>query len=375
MALIGELSDLSLAELIEVFCNQRKSGRLQVVYPMGEAYFYLKAGSVVHARFGELRGIDAIYFALTQPNASFNFNAAFEPPEQSINQPWASVVLEGLRRMDQGVAPPNPFPNGNKPKEPAHQKASSVVPVTEPKPLPKPEVVQSKPSASPVSHDAPAPATEPKPLPKPEVIQPKPEPSPAPHDVPAFGVLLSHADAHASGGRRRWGTWAVVGSVVLVVGAIGLPWGWYSRNKAAAPTTVSQPVVEAPVTNNVPQTAPETIPETTENSSSMETTPDEPTAATDPAAAKRLADARAKERAKQLERNAANNALQTSPLTNPAGQKNQTGARKVTVQVTYDENGRVTQASGGDATALRIARQKRFPPGKPGSATVTIPIN
>ena len=29
--------------------------------------------------------------------------------------------------------------------------------------------------------------------------------------------------------------------------------------------------------------------------------------------------------------------------------------------VTYDESGRVTQASGGDANALRIARQKRFP--------------
>ena len=47
----------------------------------------------------------------------------------------------------------------------------------------------------------------------------------------------------------------------------------------------------------------------------------------------------------------------------------------VTVQVSYDENGRVTQASGSDATALRIARQKRFPTGKAGTTTVTIPIN
>jgi hypothetical protein len=52
----------------------------------------------------------------------------------------------------------------------------------------------------------------------------------------------------------------------------------------------------------------------------------------------------------------------------------QAGAREVTVQVTYDENGRVTQASG-EATALRIARQKRFPAGKAGSATITIRIN
>jgi len=64
---------------------------------------------------------------------------------------------------------------------------------------------------------------------------------------------------------------------------------------------------------------------------------------------------------------------------NSSSAKNQSvpraGARGVTVQVTYDENGRVTQAWGGDTTALRIARQKRFPAGKAGSATIRIPIN
>jgi len=64
---------------------------------------------------------------------------------------------------------------------------------------------------------------------------------------------------------------------------------------------------------------------------------------------------------------------------NSSSAKNQSvpraGARQVTVQVTYDENGRVTEASGDDATALRIARQKRFPAGKAGSATITIRIN
>ena len=64
---------------------------------------------------------------------------------------------------------------------------------------------------------------------------------------------------------------------------------------------------------------------------------------------------------------------------NSTSAKNQSvpraGAREVTVQVTYDENGRVTQASGNDATALRISRQKRFPAGKAGSATITIRFN
>jgi hypothetical protein len=60
---------------------------------------------------------------------------------------------------------------------------------------------------------------------------------------------------------------------------------------------------------------------------------------------------------------------------NPAVDTAKAGPKKITVTVSYDESGRVTQASGGDASAVRIARQKRFPAGKAGSATITIPIN
>ena len=110
MALTGELSDLSLAELIEFFCNQRKTGCIEVKYPTGPASFYLQSGAVVHAEVGTLRGIEAVYYALTQANASFTFNSAVDAPAQTINQPWTSVVLEGLRRMDEGIAPLSPFP-------------------------------------------------------------------------------------------------------------------------------------------------------------------------------------------------------------------------------------------------------------------------
>jgi hypothetical protein len=99
--------------------------------------------------------------------------------------------------------------------------------------------------------------------------------------------------------------------------------------------------------------------------------------------ARRQREARLREEARARDKAAEATALpgqQPSPLAaTQAAAKPQmspsAGAKKVTVQVTYDENGRVTQASGGDATALRIARQKRFPAGKPGSATITIPIN
>src|SRR5947209_11061468 len=112
MALTGHLSDLSLSELIEFFCNQRKTGRLKVLYPKGAGYFNLQAGSVVDAKVGVLRGIDAVYYALTLPNAEFEFGAATETTERTINQPWTQVVLEGLRRLDEGMVPSEAFPQG-----------------------------------------------------------------------------------------------------------------------------------------------------------------------------------------------------------------------------------------------------------------------
>ncbi|HEY5884825.1 MAG TPA: DUF4388 domain-containing protein, partial [Pyrinomonadaceae bacterium] len=117
MALTGHLSDLSLSELIEFFCNQRKTGQLKVLYPDGYGYFYLQAGSVIDARIGVLRGIDAVYYALTLPNAKFEFGAAPQALERTINQPWTQVVLEGLRRLDEGVVPAPAFPPDYKEEE------------------------------------------------------------------------------------------------------------------------------------------------------------------------------------------------------------------------------------------------------------------
>jgi hypothetical protein len=83
-------------------------------------------------------------------------------------------------------------------------------------------------------------------------------------------------------------------------------------------------------------------------------------------------DQREKERkAREEKANAASETAEARPAATAAA----AGPKKVTVQVTYDESGRVVQASGGDPTAVRIARQKHFPPGKAGTATITISMN
>jgi Domain of unknown function (DUF4388) len=337
MALSGELSDLSLAELIEFFCNQRKSGRLKLIYSIGPGYFYLQAGSVVHARIGSLRGIEAVYYALTLPNASFTFSPAFEAPEHTINQPWTSVVLEGLRRMDEGVEPGNPFlEHDDRPEE---EESDPIEDVPLAISYNKEDLLS-------------------------EILSPP--------EVEAMGEFLSRPESESHWMKKPWTLGAVFAAVALIVAVVGVPWGLYARSKAAKLANEAKPSSSQSTSQSAAAN------QTVATPAASETNQPVPSSDAADLAAKRQRDERAKERAKAQD--AAKLLAKDAPVAaNASAPKSQSsptsGAKKVTVQVSYDENGRVTQASGGDATALRIARQKRFPAGKPGSATITIPIN
>jgi len=315
MALTGHLSDLSLSELIEFFCNQRKSGRLKVLYPQGAGFFYLQSGSVVDARIGVLHGIDAVYYALTLPNAEFEFSADAQAGNRTINQPWTQVVLEGLRRLDENIPPGVAFP------------ADYV-------------------------HE-------------PDELQPTENKSETSAELEkSFAPAFLNFGKESLGRRKPLFIGAAVVAVLASVAVIGVPAGWYSTKKAgatAAEATTAQPAA--------PQTAQAETP-----SQPQPSTEEAAPANEDPAAAarRREKERRARDAAKAA---GANAAVATTPTAPPADAAVKPGAKRVVVTVTYDETGRVTQASGGDANALRIARQKRFPAGKAGSATVSIPIN
>ena len=89
MALTGHLSDLSLSELIEFFCNQRKSGRLKVLYPQGAGYFYLQA-----VRWLTRTSACCTASTLFTTRSRFrtrSLNSDAEAKNRTINQPWTQV--------------------------------------------------------------------------------------------------------------------------------------------------------------------------------------------------------------------------------------------------------------------------------------------
>lgn len=347
MALTGHLSDLSLSELIEFFCNQRKLGLLSVHYPRGSGAFYLQNGSVVDAKIGTLRGIDAVYYALTLPNAAFEFKGAAEPSERTINQPWTQVVLEGLRRLDEGIIPAEAFPDV---------------------PLGATEPVKEEPAAGQVAEPFVASDQVAESLVASDEVA---EPSVPGHNETQAPPFLALINPRVANRRKPLIAGLAAAAVLVSVAVIGVPAGWYARGKAAA--AASQPNKLSPANSQTAEAKrPANDPQP--NSSAADLHANDATVL----AAKRQ---REKDRARAREEKAnasaadAENTSAAVAKASPATAGDSKGQKKVTVQVSYDDSGRVVQASGTDPTALRIARQKRFPAGKAGTATVTIPIN
>ncbi|MCA1634303.1 MAG: DUF4388 domain-containing protein, partial [Acidobacteria bacterium] len=344
MALTGQLSDMSLAELIEFFCNQRKTGRLKIDYQRGHSVFFIKDGELYDAKVGLLSGDEAVYFSLTLPNAAFDFSPEVLPTRRTINQTWTQVVLEGLRRLDEGISPSEADAFGG--WMPSESDVSHMF-----------EQVERL-GESESAHDADARES---------------DVSSSSSEVPLSMMVDGASGSGAS--KRKWLLMGVAASVVLVCAVAAIPLSGRFAGKSAA--SASSPAADASQPSAAQPPAPaegEAAPDNPAPASSEAAPADAGNA--DSAAAeearrvreretreRRERERKAEERAKKDDGAGSLAAKPASPT--PAAPS---GPKSVRVTVSYDEAGRVTQASvagstpGAEAyggTAVRIARGRR----------------
>jgi hypothetical protein len=101
VVLTGHLDEQPLPDLIRRLRVLKKSGRLQVEYADAPGAFFFENGQLVDARLGALRGVEALYAALSLDGASFNFNPLVRPPERNIDrqgQQFIRDLIESPRR-------------------------------------------------------------------------------------------------------------------------------------------------------------------------------------------------------------------------------------------------------------------------------------
>jgi DNA-binding response OmpR family regulator len=97
----GSLSEMSIPDLVQVLWHGRKSGALRVRRAAEAGEIHLAEGRVVNALWGKVRGEDAFYAMLALKDGEFAFDPGFRAEEKPITASPESLLLEGMRRLDE----------------------------------------------------------------------------------------------------------------------------------------------------------------------------------------------------------------------------------------------------------------------------------
>jgi predicted regulator of Ras-like GTPase activity (Roadblock/LC7/MglB family) len=114
MALYGSLKEMSVADLIQHNCQDRKTALLTVERNGKKAQLYFRDGAVVHATLGPVQGEEAVFQTLTWDDGKFVLEAGTLPPSVSIQRNWSSLLLEGAKRVDETLGDTGPLGGGGR---------------------------------------------------------------------------------------------------------------------------------------------------------------------------------------------------------------------------------------------------------------------
>jgi len=99
----GSLREMSLPDVIQILSNGRKSGKLALSTANGSGEIQFGAGAICDARFGDRTGAEAVYALLALREGEFALDPSFLPLRNVINLPSETLLLEGMRRLDEAA--------------------------------------------------------------------------------------------------------------------------------------------------------------------------------------------------------------------------------------------------------------------------------
>jgi hypothetical protein len=100
MALVGNLKDLKLPNLIQINCMEKNTAKLTLAHRGQYGFLYFQSGQVVHAEFDPDTGEKALFRMLAFDEGTFKVEADIRPPIVTIKSHWNNLLLEGLHQLD-----------------------------------------------------------------------------------------------------------------------------------------------------------------------------------------------------------------------------------------------------------------------------------
>lgn len=97
----GTITDFHLSDLIQMNCLGRMTSCLYVNQDDINGKIYFSEGNLVHAECSGMEGEEAVYEMLLWEGGGFSTKRGEEAPKETIIKGWQSLLLEGMRRLDE----------------------------------------------------------------------------------------------------------------------------------------------------------------------------------------------------------------------------------------------------------------------------------
>jgi response regulator RpfG family c-di-GMP phosphodiesterase len=101
--LSGSLRDMALPEVIQALGNGRKTGLLRLVAGGNVGEIHFLDGAIANASYAGRAKEEAIYAMLAVKDGDFALDPTFKPAERVIQASTEALLLEGMRRIDEGT--------------------------------------------------------------------------------------------------------------------------------------------------------------------------------------------------------------------------------------------------------------------------------
>ncbi len=99
----GSLSEMGLPDIVQVLFHGRKTGKLTIASNGTSGEIHFLEGAIANAMVGNLTGADAFYAMVRFQEGEFSLDPSFTPPARVVAESAEALLLEGMRRMDEGI--------------------------------------------------------------------------------------------------------------------------------------------------------------------------------------------------------------------------------------------------------------------------------
>ncbi|MBK8939478.1 MAG: DUF4388 domain-containing protein [Polyangiaceae bacterium] len=99
----GSLAEMALPDVIQILWHGRKTCTVRITSKTGSGELIFSDGQVFDAKFGSKRGEDAFYALLGVKEGDFKIETEVGKIERTINVSPEGLLLEGMRRLDEGL--------------------------------------------------------------------------------------------------------------------------------------------------------------------------------------------------------------------------------------------------------------------------------